>query len=567
MALAPACVPRFAKVTSACGCTLTNLSIAGLTPAEIENLQNKEIDLARIVLQATEAKALGVQERGLGMLLRSSIKDIKPQLTTQKIGMQSIVLPYIMRPQEGYINANYFTIQSAVAPADAGVGGLHRGAWDLTLFLSDSWLKSDLESLERYFLPGNTLIILTWDNTTSKNAVTHVFTIARVVNADTDIKKAKVTVYPNLTDTAWTALSSGAKTALHPTFGVAQTGANSIADRESWCYEQPADISKKLLVNWVQTTRTSRCVDEDYMRILDLIMKGRVNEYQRGFVWQTLSEQNKRKTMLEEEAWYKSVFFGAALDRNAQTPENYASLPTVADVADPTCPREYKASALGIFSLLSECNRVVDLNGNRLDLDYIFNQLYYLMQFRMAGGDNISVIDSMTDRWTANTIFDAMVKYYKVKYNWDTTRFAKIGEKITHDNMVLFNFDIYDVKAVGVQWAVFHDSFFDHMIANFPDDVAGSDVNFKSRARQLWFIDWSDLSIGIAGSMSVTRKSPDPDTNSLYNCVMVANIKTFNLRSQKWTVMLDRPHRHLIIHNFSDACPLIFPVGCPVPNS
>lgn len=567
MALAPSCVPRYAKVSSACGCTLTNLSIRGLTPAEIENLQTKEIDLARIVLQASEAKAMGVQERGLGMLLRSSIKDIKPQLSTQKVGLQSIVLPYIMRPQEAYINANYFTIQSAAAPSDAGVAGLHPGAWDLTLFLSNSWLKSDLESLERYFLPGNTLIVLTWDNTTSKNAVTLVFTIARVVNADTDIKKAKVTVYPNVNATDWALLSSPAKDAYHPTFGVAQTGANSINDRESWCYEQPADLSKKLLVNWIQTTRTSRCVDDDYMRILDAIMKGKVNEYQRGFVWQTLADQNKRKAMLEEDAWYKSVFFGAAVDKNAQTPNTYDSLPTVADPADPTCPREYKASALGIFSLLSECNRVIDLNGHALDLDYIFNQLYYIMQYRMASGDAISVIDSMTDRWTANNIFDAMTKYFKARYNWDTIRFAKIGEKITHDNVVLFNYDIYDVKPVGVQWAVFHDAYFDHLIAAFPDDVAGTDRDFKSRARQLWFIDWSDISIGIAGSMSVTRKSPNPETNDLYKCVMVANVKTFNLRSQKWTVMVDRPHRHLIIHNFSDACPKIFPAGCPVPNS
>jgi hypothetical protein len=567
MALTANCVPRYAKVSSACGCTLTNLSIRGLTPAEIENLQNKEIDLARIVLQATEAKALGVQERGLGMLLRSSIKDIKPQLSTQKVGLQSIVLPYIMRPQEGYINANYFTVQSADAPADAGVSGLHPGAWDLTLFLSNSWLKSDLESLERYFLPGNTLIVLTWDNTTAKNAQTLVFTIARAVNADTDIKKAKVTVYPNINATDWAALSSDAKALLKPTFGVAQTGANSIHDKESWCYEQPADMSKKLLVNWIQTSRTSRCVDEDYMRILDAIMKGKVNEYQRGFVWQSLADQNKRKAMLEEDAWYKSVFFGQAIDTAKQTPNTYDSLPTVADVADPTCPRDYKANALGIFTLLSECNRVIDLNGNALDLDYIFDQLYYLMQHRMASGDSISVIDSMTDRWTADNIFNAMVKYYKAKYQWDTTRFAKIGEKITHDNVVLFNYDIYDIKKIGVQWAVFHDPYFDHLIAAFPDDVAGTDRNFKDRARNLWFIDWSDISIGVAGTMSVTRKQPDPETNALYQCVMVANVKTFNLRSQKWTVMVDRPHRHLIMHNFSDACPKVFPVGCPVPNS
>jgi hypothetical protein len=303
------------------------------------------------------------------------------------------------------------------------------------------------------------------------------------------------------------------------------------------------------------------------MKILDAIMKGKVNEYQKGFVWQSLSDQNKRKAMLEEDAWYKSVFFGQALDRNAQTPNTYDSLPTVSDPNDPTCPRDYKASALGLFTMLGDCNRVVDLNGNALDLDFIFDQLYYLVQYRMAGGDTIDVIDSMTDRWTADTIFTAMNGFYKAKYNWDTIRFAKIGEKITHDGVVLFNYDIYDVKHVGCKWAVFHDAYFDHMLLAFPNDVAGTNRDFKSRARQLWFLDWSDISVGIAGSLSVQRKNPDPETSDLYKCVMVANIKTFNLRSQKWTVMVDRPHRHLIIHNFSDACPTVLAQGCPVPNS
>jgi hypothetical protein len=37
-ALAPACLPRIVPVGSACGCTLTNTSIRGLTPGELEAL-------------------------------------------------------------------------------------------------------------------------------------------------------------------------------------------------------------------------------------------------------------------------------------------------------------------------------------------------------------------------------------------------------------------------------------------------------------------------------------------------------------------------------------------------
>jgi hypothetical protein len=556
-ALAPACIPRIIPVSSACGCTLTGTSIKGLTPGEMEALAFKEIDLARVIMNAAEAKALGVQENGLATFLRSTIKDIKPKLNTSKIDEQSIILPYIQRTQKSHINANYFTIDAGAATTGAGTGDIPASAWDLTVNLGASWLKTDLLQIERYFKPGNTLIVLTWDDTTAKNAKTLVFTIIAAVNADSGgVAKAKITVQPNITDTGFTALADNAagRGRYRPTFGVAQTGANDVHDRESWCHEPPADLSKKILVNWIQTTRTSRCVDETYLKTLNQIMSGKVNAYQQGFVWSPLAEQNKRKTMLEENDWMRSVFFGQAINEH-QTPETYDQLPTVSDVSDPSCPLEYKARALGFFQILTDCNRVIDLNGGALDLDYIFQQLYYLMRNRKADGDKISVIDSLTDRWTASKIYDAMSRYYRVRYGVETVRHAKVGEKITHDGIIMFNYNLYDIPEVGVQWAVFHDEFFDDHLQAFPSTVGGQD--FKSRGRNLWFLDFSDMSIGIGKTMSVRRKSPDETTNALYNCVITANHKEFNLRSQKWTAMLDRPQRHLIIHNFSDACPTV----------
>lgn len=564
MALAPACLPRIAPVNSACGCTLTATSIRGLTPAEIEGLAFKEIDLMRVIMGAAEAKALGVQESGMAMLLRSNIKNIKPALNERKVGEQSMILPYIMRPQRSVMNANYFTIEAGVAPGDAGVGTIPASAWDLTVNLGSSWLKTDLTAIQRYFLPGSTLIVLTWDDTTAKNAQTLVFTVIRAVNADAGgVSKANITVYPNITDVGYAALSNPNKAKLHPTFGVAQTGANSVADRESWCYDQPTNISKKLLVNWLQTTRTSRCVDSEYKRILDAIMKGKVNGYQQGFVNLTLADQNKQQAQLEEDAFLRSAFYGQKINE-LQTPETYDQLPIVYDRVQTTCPKEYKANAIGFFQMLVDCQRVVDLNGNALDLDYIFQQLYYLKRNRESDGDRISIVDSMTDRLTANRIYDTMAKYYKARYGIDTIRYAKIGEKITYDNLTLFNYNLYDIPEVGIQWAVFHDTFFDDMLSAFPATVSG--VDFKARARALWFLDFSDISIGIAGTKSVTRKTPDPATNALYNCVIQSDTQEINLRSTKWTAMLDRPQRHLLIQNFSGACPTVAAVGCYVPN-
>ena len=563
MALAPLCLPRIAKVSSSTGCTLTATSIRGLTPNEIEGLAVKELDLLRVIMGATEAKALGVQESGLAMLLRSTIKNIKPALNQVKNGEQSMVLPYIMRPQKSVINANYFTIEAGVVHPTAGAGAIPASAWNLTLNLGSSWLASDVEAIERYFLPGNTIIVLTWDTTTAKNAKTLVFTVISAVNADAGgVRKATVSVYPNVSAAGWAGYNSGQKLVYQPTFGVAQTGANSVADREAWCYNQPTNISKKLLVNWMQTTRTSRTVDSEYLKTLDAIMKGKVNDFQRGFVNLSMADQNKQMAMLEEDAFLKTAFYGQKINE-FQAPETYDSLPIVYDAVETTCPKGYKSNALGFFTMLTDCQRVVDLNGNALDLDYIFAQLYYLKRYRESDGDKVQIIDSMTDRLTANVIYDAMSKYYKMK-GVETIRFAKVGEKITHDGQTLFNYNLYDIPEVGIQWAVFHDVFFDDQLAAFPATVSG--VDFKSRARCLWFLDFSDMTIGIAGTMSVKRKTPDPETNALYKCVITADTQEINLRSTKWTAMLDRPARHLIIQNFSGACPTIAASGCDAPN-
>jgi hypothetical protein len=490
-------------------------------------------------------------------------------LAQSKVDEQSIVLPYIQRTQRSFINANYFTVEAGVADSDAGttVGGvvIPASAWKLTLNLGSSWLKTDLENIERYFLPGTTLIVLTWDNTTDKNAKTLVLKVIRASNADAaGVKKAYVTVEPNVDATTWTGYNNGQKAAFQPTFGVAQTGANSVSDREAWCHNSPADLSRKIIVNWLQTSRFSRQIDESYQKTLDSIMKGKVNAFMQGFQFNSIADQNKRAAQLEDEAWVRSCFFGQRIN-DKQTVEGYQALPTVYDIEDAACPLEYKANALGIFTMLSDCNRVVDLNGNDLDLDYIFEQLYYLKRNRDADGDRVSVIDSMTDRITSNRIYDAMTKYYKARYGVETTRFAKVGEKISHEGIILFNYNIYDIPESAIQWAVFHDTFFDDMLSAFPATV-GAGVDFKSRARQIWFLDWSDISVGIAGTKSVKRKQPDVNSNSLYKCVITPNVKEYNLRSTKWTVLVDRPHRHLIIQNFSGNCPKVAAAGCWAPN-
>lgn len=553
MALAPSCLPRIVKVDSSCGCTLTRASIRGMTPGAMESLANTEIDLARIIANSAEAKALGVQERGLSTLLRSAIKDIKPKIAEKKIDEQSVILPYFQRRQRSVINANFFAITAGAVHPTAGAGGVPASAWNITVDLGASPFKSALTNIERYFLPGATLIVLTWESATVKTARTLQFTVHSAANATTNT--AVVTVVPNVSATAWSGFNAGQKAVYQPIFGLVQTGTNNVNDRESWCYNQPADLSVKLLVNWVQTSRESRCITDSYKETLDLIMQGKVNEFQRAFNHMPLAEQNKRQAQLSDDAWMRSVWYNQRFNE-LQEPETYDQLPTVTDPSDPACVLEYKANALGIETILRDCGRAIDWNAAAPDLDYVFAQLSLLKRYRESDGDRVEVIDAMTDRYTASRIRDIMGKYYKAKYGWELTKNAQINQKLTHDNTVLFNYDLYDIPDEGLQLAVFWDPFFDDMLSAFPA-TAGAATDFKSRGRALWFIDWSDVAIGLGATKSVVRKSPDAATNDLYKCVITPNVTEYNLRSWKWTTMVDRPHRHLVIGNFSDATPVL----------
>lgn len=575
-------LPRIIKVDSSTGCTLTKAHIKGLTPGEFEALGNKETDLARVIASSAEAKLLGVEERGLTALLTSSVQNIKPLINKQNVAEQSIILPYIQRRQRSVLNANYFAVESGEASSnDTSVhpyasGYSHQqGDYEVALNMGGSDWSSPIEALERYFLPGGTVIVNHWASDGSSKEVQFTIVGSRNANAG-GIEKAKVMLRPtgggiNPVGHSDGVVPAGIASDYQPTAGILQTIANNVNDYEAWCKNQPTDLSVRLLVNWLQTTRESREVNDTYKKTLESIMSGKVNPYLSSMVYQPLAEQNKLAAKVSQDQWNRAVWYNQALS-SVQKPETYMQLPGVSDPEDSNCTLEYKANALGIKSLLNEGGRVKDNGGNALDLDSLFSDLYFLKRNREQDGDTISVIDAMTDRLTSNRIFDAMNRYYTLRYGWEVQRNAQLNQKIEHNGIILFNYNIYDIPEVGVQLAIFHDPMFDDLLnvgtgnkylldgsrsseAVFAGTEADGSTDlgkFSRTHRMLWLVDWSDVKIGIAGTNSVTRSQPHPEVDRLYSCRMDSVKRTFNLRSTKWTTMMDRPHRHLILENISD---------------
>ncbi len=608
-------LPNLINVDSSCGCTLTRASITGLTPDTFEQLAMVETDLARVIANAAEAKILGVQEKGLCTLLRSSLKDIKPALSSQKVDEQSIILPYIQRRQRSYQNSNYFSILGCAGGAGTtegalatnvslGTGGqapvsnwtgsqltvgtdgattshsliIDSQAWGEDLSVGGSTVKNTFRggpsSPDRYFLPGMSLIVYTVDGGDVKVLDLEIEDSAPITGTGADAiatwgGKALVQVKERTTTSIGNIQG-----------GFCQIGTNNVSDWEDWCRNQPADFNQRIIVNWLQTSRETRCVDQVYKDTLSKVLDGSVNPYASGFKYLPLAEQNKIAAGNSENAWLRSTFYGQAIS-DSQTVETYSSLPEVYDPESGTsfgaypggqptggedCVMEYKANAIGIYTQLVEASRVVDMQGGQLDLDALFQLLYYLKRFRESDGDNIDTIDCMTDRYTADNLMVAFSRYYQAKYGAAVTRFVDQGKKLTFDNQVMFNYNVYDIPEIGLQLAVFHDQFFDDHLSSAKQSggnivgSAGTAITAAEKAalgRHLWMLDWSDINVGIAGTNSVTRKHPNVEAQELYKCRMEANVKEYQLKSTRWTTMLDRPQRHLIVRNFNDTLPTV----------
>ena len=517
----------------------------------------------------------------------SSVQNIKPLINKQNIAEQSIILPYVQRRQRSVINANYFALsggafQTAIAntnpytfqtQASGYTADSNAGDWQVDVNLGGSDWATPLQNISRYFLPGSYVIVNHWYTSgAAKVAKEAQFLIVGAEDSTTGgVSGATLILRPtgkevpgNGSSTAnFLALDAAVIAQWAAVEGVLQTVANNVNDYESWCRNQPTDLSVRLLVNWLQTTRESREVNDQYKETLQSVMSGKVNPYLSSMVYHPLAEQNKIASKMSQDQWTRAVWYNQALN-DAQTPETYMQLPAVSDPEDSTCTLEYKAQALGIKSLLREGGRVRDNAGANLDLDVLFNDLYYLKRNREQDGDTIQVIDCMTDRLTAVKIFETFNSYYKDRYGWEVHRNAQINQKIEHNGIMLFNYNIYDIPDIGVQLAVFHDPMFDDLLnvgtgkrylasgVRSATDVFTAPDDFKDAHRMLWFVDWSDVKIGIAGTNSVTREQPHADIAADYKCRMDSVKRTFNLRSTKWTTLMDRPHRHLIIENLSD---------------
>jgi hypothetical protein len=574
--------PRLIAVDDAM--SLTRANITGWGKADIEAMFFKETGLDRLIAQAKEARMAGARQRTLTDLLLSRCRPGK------NAAMQSVIQPFRFQPRRNRINPGYFRISAGVqadiathygSNAPAANIGAH---WALTV--NNGSLDADsskfmqapnnvLQNIEKYFLPGHN-VTLEWKDQATGVAKTAQMRIISSKNVDAN--QCYVVVAPNRSyqgDTAygmaangrtaatpgwWETAVAADKAGYQPTSGVLTIGTNSVSDFQSYGSVLPGVNDYGLVEYWRQTYRWVHKYNDQYKAALDAAT---TSEGLAKFRMLPLAQLRAQQEKMHEDFFWNTVFFGDVLNEH-QTTADWQNLPQVLDPAwsgsgeSGSLPIEYLSNTLGFRTQLAQAGVVLDKQGGRLDVDDLLEALWWVKREREAeSGQSVSEIDLMCDmRWTRPTLRTLFVRYFKAKYGLDNVQaFMQIGQKISFEGTVMWEYDSYDLPDFGITLKVISDVFFDDRIAQF-------DTNNKSRGRGLWVLDWSDLAVNIIKTRSVTRTNNLAD--NVYKYVIDQNVQHVLLNSKTFEVAVGNTNRHRIIENFSDATPKLTVPGVDI---
>lgn len=590
------CTPFYFQVDPSTGSTLTRANVVPYNKTTLAALGLTEIGMDKVIAATKEARMAGVAQRSLYDLLLS--RHV-PAEGGQPAGSGSIIAPYTLVPRRYVVNALQFhvTAGSGTLPGGFTAGATHatygyipNGAWALTVsngvaspIGSSNNYNSNLQNIEQYFLPGNYIFVestVRYTGAANQSAVTGgggtledlvgvQFKIHAALNASATTATLVVSpCYGNTTasasDTDWGALTTAQKDAYRLTQGTLFKLGNSISDYEQWCYQPPAVNNVDLVEYWHQTFRWTHKWNDEYKKALE---NPNASDFWKKFRSLPLAQQRAQQEALNQQDFYHTVFMGDAIDSLNQTTGNWTNLPLVQDPYNAGFNIEYKANTLGIRTQLNRCSRVIDRQGGALNIDYILESVgYALKRERGNTGAEIDTIDLMTDRGTAALFRDVMTRYYKAKYALDTTQLIGEGKSVIatvgDKSKAVFNYNTYWLPDQGVTLAVFTDTYFDDLVGG--SRALGSGTTTKNRARRLWAIDWSDISINLHKVRTVKRDANSDVVDKLYNCTMDEVKNHYTFWSKKFDVRVGNPNRHVVIENFSDAQPTVTVPGFSV---
>ncbi len=336
--------------------------------------------------------------------------------------------------------------------------------------------------------------------------------------------------------------------------GVGVRGTANVSDFESFCSQVPAVNNLQTIPFWIETNRYSICDDQLTNEYIDAITKG--NDFYAKYGKVENVEYNKQivDDYKKRQAW--NLFFNKPISTN-QTLGLWESLSTI------TVPNASalalnmegrcigrKANAVGLYEQLAECDRVIDLEGDTLDMRKFFNTLYWLKRNREAAGIPSDVIEVATDQHTLRKLCRAIVRYFVDTVGSDVFRTSydlsqgKLEQAPFGFKWVAFNLDF-----PLVELRITTNPFFDDLYNSFKSASA----SMANSGRFLWILDWTSFYKGVLDSNSVTNKTGTlqelAKVDDGYMCVMNVPSRSVQLRSETFTLVLETENTNLVFEN------------------
>ena len=532
------CLPRYTSFNYPTGCSLTAASVDTLTPDAYEALLGDK-ELTPWFTSALDAKLAGYQETTLDMLLQGRFKSITGELSQIKVSKQSGIAPFIRRNQKTVLNDTYFTVTAGTA----GSSNAPAGTWVVTVKS-----HAEIEKIAATFMPG---MYINVDSDKSVGSITVPSrTVFKVVSAVDNVVAPGATPTANVTVVPVSASGEDNE----PVNGLVVLLANNVGDHQKWAYNPSTYNNKKQIAFWLQTSRKTFTTNDEYDNFIKRVMAGEIND---AFAFRALdvAEQRRQVEVIHRKAWYNSIFFGDVIS-DKQTEGTYTELPTETNEIDNAvydgrtfndCVLAYKANALGIMTQLRNCDRIQNLAGEDLDLNEFMETLYEIKRNRAGEGAEINDIDVVTDRFTAarfRRAFNVYLKNQGISLNVQLGDTQSIYQGTKTKVAGSLTADTYYLPEASVTINVIHNL--------FTDDFVAASARAGLTRRFIWILDWSDITVGLAGSNSAVRETPDAKVNPYARDVLKYIKEKTVLDSTTWTVILERPKNHFVWNNFGD---------------
>ncbi len=559
------CQVAISNSYDSCG-TITRADIKYATPTGLASIfQDGEgtwRDMESLLATQLELKACGIKVSGIYDWLMSSAKGMGKQVNVRKVkGTDSILEPFILANQKSVINTEYWAI-SAGWTADDGAytGSLAAGSSAQRIVRIIS--RHDLDGDKNWFTSRATVHI--FGRSTGGTALRGQWKVeASAVATDKSYVDLLLTSQNGNSSTPYDAAPGQTVTGYFHA-GVVVVGTNNVSDFESWCNNRPALNPNRMIPFWFQTSRYTLCVDSFYKEWLEKLMSNNPLFAKFGDV--SLAERNKQLGAEFQKEWVRSFFWGKALPN--QSLANWTSLEqinsvnsTIFDTGTENKLVGYRANSIGVYEQLRQCGRVIDLQGQTLNLREFFEQLYLIKRSRESQGKDASSIDIWTDSRTAAEFQRAMVAYY----DSETNGLARFNYNVPSTGVIStlgFRVRSYElVWPIGLTINLLTDNFFDDTVSAAQTEAdAYGQPGFVNQSRFLMVLDLGgSIYPGVIASNrkvhNVGQLEDLAKLDATYACAMANPTREVTLNSQTWAAIVECPSDSLIVENFSDRQP------------